>query len=1170
MPFPKLLSVIFVAAVLFALSASAQESRGSITGRVTDFSGSAIPNASVTATEESTNVAVTGISNEQGNYQILFLRPGRYSVSTTVAGFKTFQRGGIEVRIGERIGLDIRLDVGDVTEKLVVTAETPLLETATANVGQVVDSRRVQELPTMHGSVRSLFYQFAGAALAGGAYASAPKFQDPSRPASSSWLSFNGAPAGTTEFALDGVPNTQTANADLGSGMSNQPPADSIQELKLETSYDASVGHTSGTHISIVTKSGTNAPHGTAYFFYRDPAFNANTFFGNAARQPRAEFNYKRGGASLNGPVYIPKVYDGRNRTFFAYTYEIMDEASQGYPFIGSVPPVDHRKGDFSALLGLGPQYQIYDPMTTAPAANGRYTRQPFPNNVIPADRINPIALKMAEYWPSPNVPGLADGANNYALQNLPAPNFYQDHIARIDHVLNEKHRLYARYAQYFKTEGPYRDYFQNITTGKYFRARPFNIVVDDTYTPSPTLVIDMRYGYQRFGARNWSPSQGFDLATLGFSQAVIDQLSYRHPVATMFPGVNVSGLQGLQPEGTSGQVGDDIHSWMVDLNRPTGNHFLKFGGEFRTYRKNNYDFGNGTPRFVFGSSYTNGPLDNSPTAPAGIGQGFAAFLLGIPNSGMVDYNDSYAVQSTYGGAYLQDNWRVTSRLTLTMGLRWEFLGAMTERFNRSVRGFDPTAQLPIAEAVRANYSASPIPEISASQFDVRGGLLFAGAGGQPRGLYPAQKRNLMPRVGFSFNPFQNTVLRGGYGFYYLDTGITSRVGPFQPGYSQQTLIIPTLDNGLTYQATLSNPFPDGIQAPAGSNQGAMTFLGRPITFYDSDLNSPYLQRWNLNIQQLLPGSFLVEAGYAGSRATAMRINKNYNGLPNSYLSTLPYRDQPVIDRLTAQVANPFYPLLPGTSLAGRNVSVSQLLLPFPQFTSVATTTNQGYSWYHSMQVRAERRFSNGFSAQLTYTFSKQMEALTYLNADDPMPYRTISPNDRPHHTGLTLLYELPFGRRKPLLANGPRPLLAVISGWQVSSIMNQWSGTPLSFGDVILKGGIKDIPLSGSERSLNRWFNTSVFETAPARQLGSHLFQGPLYYSGVRSDGVHQWDFSLLKYTTLSEGVRLQIRADAFNAFNHPEFTPPNTSVTSSAFGTVTGETAFTRQLQFAVKLIF
>jgi hypothetical protein len=331
------------------------------------------------------------------------------------------------------------------------------------------------------------------------------------------------------------------------------------------------------------------------------------------------------------------------------------------------------------------------------------------------------------------------------------------------------------------------------------------------------------------------------------------------------------------------------------------------------------------------------------------------------------------------------------------------------------------------------------------------------------------------------------------------------------------------------------------------------------------------MQRWSLNLQQLLPGRFLFEAGYAGSRATRLRISKNLDGLPNSYLSALPYRDQKVIDRLSAQVANPFYPLLSGSSLAGKTVSVSQLLVPFPNFVSMGTTTNQGYSWYHGLQTRVERRFANSFTFQLSYTFSKLMDATSYLNAGDPMPYRSISLNDRPHHVGITALYELPFGSKQRFLATSPRAFRQVVSGWQLGIVFNQWSGSPLGFGDMIFNGDIKNIPIPSGQRTVERWFNTAAgFERASAKQLGYHLFQGPLYYSGIRSDGVNVWDISVLKYTNLRENVKLQIRAEAFNALNHPNFTPPNTSVTSAAFGTVTGESTFTRIVQFGVKVVF
>ncbi len=1169
MRFQRHVFVLAACLLLFALSGLAQESRGSIVGRVTDSTGAVVPGVHVKATNQATNVSATAVTNADGNYQIRFLNPGMYAVDVSLTGFKTFERRNIELRINDRLGLDVVLEVGDVSEKMAVTAETPLLEVASANVGQVIDTRRITELPIPHGSVRSLFFLLGGVTLAGGGYSTAEKFQDPSRPASSSWLTINGSPVGTTEFSLDGVPNTQTANSDFGSGMSNQPPADAIQELKLETAYDASVGHTSGTHINMIIKSGTNQFHGTAYLFYRNPVLNANSFFGNSSKQARADFGYQRPGASLSGPVVIPKLYNGKDRTFFTYAYEFMNDKTQGYPVVGTVPTADERNGDFSALLKIGAQYQIYDPMTTAVAPNGRYSRQPLANNVIPASRLDPIALKIANYWPVSNIPGLADGSNNFTTQNNPDPNYYHNHIVRIDHTLTEKQRLYFRFSRYFKDEGPYRDYFQNPASGRYFVGKPYNFAIDDTYMISPRLVLDVRYGYQRFPSASWSQSKGFDLTSLGFSSAVANQLGYGQDISRTFPGVNVSGMTGLQTEGGAQRTGDDIHSWFADVSRPFSNHMLKFGGDFRVYRKNVYDFGNATPRYTFATSFTNGPLDNSASSPNGIGQALAAYYLGIPSSGTIDRNDSYSVQSTYGGLYVQDDWRITSRLTVTLGLRYEYEGPLTERYNRTVRGFDPAAQLTIASQVMANYAANPSALLPASAFRVAGGLTYTGQGGQPREVFDGTG-NFMPRFGFSWNPKKDTVLRGGYGVYFLDTGVTSRFGPYILGYNQTTSMTPSLDGGITYRSTLSNPYPDGILAAVGSRNGVNTYLGQAISFFDTGLKPPYMQRWNLNVQHMLPGKFLLETGYAGSRGTRLRISKNVDGLPLQYLSKLPYRDQATIDSLSRATPNPFYPLLSGTSLAAMNLGTSQLLLPYPQFTSMTTTTSQGYSWYHGWQSRIERRFAQGFMLQLSYTFSKLMDAITYLNAADPVPYRSISANDRPHHIGLMAIYELPFGKGRALFGSAPRAVNQVVGGWQLSAMYNLWSGSPISFGDVILTGDIKDIPLSSGERRVARWFNTSVFERTSAKQLGSHLFQGPLYYSGVRSDGVNMWDLSLLKSVKLGERFQLQVRAEALNALNHANFTAPNTTVTSSAFATVTGESTLPRILQFGFKVLF
>ncbi len=1152
------------AVLLLAAAAAviAQESRGSIVGRISDSSGAVIPGVTVTATNVNTGVIATAGTNDQGSYQILFLIPGIYRVSAEIKGFKRFERDNVEVRVNDRIGLDIRMEVGDITQEVQVSAETPLLQTATANVGQVIDNRRIVELPLAHGNATSLIMLTPGVNMS---YPAGMKYQDPMRVAQTTMMAVNGAPYGSTEFTMDGVPNTQTSNADVGQGISNQPPADAIQEFKVETSFDASVGHTSGTLVNAVIKSGTNALHGSAYGFFRDPSLNANSFFGNRSGQARGDFTYKRWGASLGGPVVIPRIFNGKDRTFFMYAYEGLHEKDTS-AYVLTVPQPQQLQGDFSSLLAVSAQYQIYDPATIAPATGGRYSRQPFAGNIIPANRISPIATAIAKYWPAPNVTGTADGTNNFSIQNRAEPITYYNHLARIDHVLTEKHRLFGRYAFRQSLFGPYRNRFANAASGNNFLGRPFNVGLDDVWMASPSTVVNVRYGLQRFPGSHFLPSQGFDLTTLGFPKSLVDMVSFRDPLAVLFPNVSVSGLQSLQPEGADKRA-QTIHSFFTDVNRTVGSHSLKFGADVRAYQETVASFGAATPAFSFDTTYTRGPLDNSTTSPSGIGQGLAAFLLGIPTGGGVDWNDTRAVQSNYYGIYVHDAWRVNPRLTLTFGLRYEYESPVTERFDRSVRGFDYTATQAIAAQVLANYAAKPIAEIPASQFKVQGGLLFAGAGGQPRTLYKADHNDIQPRFGFSYQAAKNTVVRGGYGVFRVSTGQPARRDPYQTGYSLRTSIIPTTDNGQTFIASLANPLPGGLQRPAGNSAGVATYLGRSISFFDVDSTSPYTQRWSLNVQQLLPARFLFEIGYVGNRATKLLISRNLNSTPSSYLSRLPYRDQAVINRLSAQVSNPFYPLLSGTDLSGSTTSVGRLLYPYPQFSNMTTTTNQGYSWYHSLQARGERRFANGFTLQTTYTYSKYMEATTYLNADDPRPTRSISVSDRPHNLSSSGIYELPFGSGRRYGASAPGAARVMISGWQVGAVFQLYSGQPLAFGNIFFNGDYSSIPLSRSERNIDRWFNTAAgFVTSSAQQPGSNYRTFPLYVSGARSDNYNAWDITVMKKTRVVE----RINCDFLNAFNHPTFSAPNTTVTSTAFGKVTGEDTWPRYIQFGIKMTF
>jgi len=1158
--------------VVLAMSGFAQESRGSIVGRVTDSSGALVPGAAVSATNESTNVVTNAKSNDQGNYQILFLVPGTYKVSAVMTGFKTWIKENVQVRVNDRIGLDIELAGGAVSENVVVSAETPLLQTATANIGQVVDNRRISELPLAHGNASSLMMLTPGVNMT---YPAGMKWQDPLRTAQVTMMSFQGAPMGTTEFTMDGVPNVQTINADVGQALSNHPPADAIQEFKVETSFDASSGHTSGALVNTVIKSGTNDLHGTGYYFFRDPALNANTFFGNLAGQAKGAFTYKRWGLSGGGPLVVPKLYNGKDRTFWMYAYEGLHQVDTN-TFTGSVPTPAQKTGDFSALLALSSQYQIYDPMTIAPAAGGRYSRQPLAENKIPPSRISPIAQAISKYWPDPNVAGTANGTNNFSAQNHPEPMSYWNHLARADHKLTQSHHMFGRYAQRFARFGPYRNRFENAASGTYADITSKNIVVDDVWLASPSTVVNFRYGGQRATYDGYQPSMGFDLTSLGFPKSLVDMLGFRSPKAVVFPTIQVTGLQTLQPEGATTR-GDDVHSLITGVDRTVGRHNLKFGADLRVYRETIWSFGSATPNLTFDTTYTNGPLDNSPSSPSGMGQGYAAFLLGVPSSGYVDWNDSQAIQSTYYGFYLQDSWRVTPRLTLNYGLRYEYQGPVTERYNRSVRDFDFAAQQAIASQVLANYAAKPIPELPVSQFQVRGGVTFAGVGGQPRELYHGNKLNFSPRFGFSFQASNATVIRGGYGIYFLPMGQPARMNPYQTGYNLRTNVIPTLDNGQTWVASLANLFPSGVTRPPGNSLGAATYLGQSISYFNVNPSSPYNQRWSFNIQRQLPNRFLLEVGYTGSRSVALPASKTMDSTPSQYLSRLPYRDQAVIDRLSTNVANPFYPLVPGGSLAGSTITVARLLYPYPQFSGMTTTFYQGYSWFHALEARMERRFAQGFTLLSSYTHSKLMEAVAqyprsaaYLNWDDPVPYRSIGTSDRPHNFSISGIYELPFGSGRHFGATSPAALRTIIGGWQVSALWQVYSGQPLGFGDVIFNGDWSKLALPSSERSIYRWFDTSGFEKNTAKQLSYHYRTFPLYISGLRSATYNTWDMSVLKNTKIHERISFQFRAEFLNAFNHPTFSAPNTTVTNAAFGQVTGEDTWPRYIQFGFKMIY
>jgi hypothetical protein len=1165
-------SDLFVCGVLLIVSSQptrSQEARGTVLGRVTDRSDAVVPGVSVRITNKATGIATAVETNEQGNYLAPYLIPSIYQVTAEKSGFKRFLRDGIELRLNDRLEVNILLELGDLTDTVTVTAETPLLETASASQGQVVDSRRVAELPIPHGMAYALIQLAPGVA-----YAAAESVSDrPFEPTSIIGYTMDGTRSNRSEVILDGVPNTSTGDSRNQVIAAWVPPADTVAEFKVQTaSFDATVGNTEGGVVNISLKSGGNALHGTAYYSKMDPVLTANLFSSNRTGRPRGDFTYGRWGGMSSGPVLLPRIYDGRNRTFFMYGYEgIHANRPRGQTL--TVPTAKEREGDFSGLLAVGSRYQIYDPGTRRAVAGGRFQSDPFAGNVVPPARISPIARNLLKFYALPTAQGTADGQNNLPMPDEPEKATYYTYTIRLDHNVSSRHRIFSR-VNVYKSDMKYNDWFKNVSTGRLFNFLSRGAAFDDVYSFSPTLVMNLRYGYNRY-VRTYDgkgEAVGFDLTTLGFPASWNNATD---PSIRRFPRFTIAGYTATYPWPlASNSISTlwrptDTHNFTAAFDKISGAHSLKFGLEYRIYRENQYSNDNtSTGQIDFGATWTAGPLDNSPASP--IGQGLASLLLGLPTGGRAVRQDSYAEESTVWAPYFQDDWKITRRLTLTLGLRYELEGPLTERFNRTIRGLDYAASLPIETQVKANYARNPTPEVAPDQFRVRGGLTFAGVNGQPRTLWERDSNNFMPRIGFAYNLAGKTVLRGGYGVFFGFLG-TRRGDVIQTGFSQETTLIPSLDGGLTFVATLANPFPNGILDPLGAKLGAMTNVGQAVTFINTKPLAPYMQRWQLSLQREFPHRIVLDAGYVGNRGTHVETTRDLDAVPIQYLSRSGVRDDATINYLTTNLPNPFYPLLPGTGRAGTLIPRYSLLTGYPQFTSLTTTTNEGYSWYHSLQVKVEKRFSAGYTLQAAYTRSKLMEAIDFLNPGDPAPARTISDQDYPQRITISGIYELPFGRGRRW-ASGARGVAGVLLGnWQVQGVYGGQSAQALGFGNAIFNGDAKNIPLPRGQRTVERWFNTAAgFERNTRNQLSYNLRAFPLRFSGVRADGINNWDLSLIKDAAINERMKIQFRGEFLNALNHAQFSNPNTDPYSTTFGVITSERANPRRIQLGIKFVY
>jgi len=1149
------LSLFVAVSLLTAFSAFGQDPRGTILGQVTDSTGAAVPGVTVRATNEATGVSSSAPTNESGRYTMPFLLPGSYTVSATLSGFRRFEQPRVQVRIGEVTDLPIALQLGEVSETIEVTDQSPVLDTVGSSLGQVIDTRRVLELPTLAGNAFELALLTPGVMNATNMRDRKPAFNN-----GNSQISTDGSGQYNNEFQIDGVSNT-FADGGGRARVAFSPPQTAIAEFKMQTAtYDASYGHTIGSVVNVSTVSGTNQIHGEAHWFARNSAFDAPNFFNNKNNTAISKYRDNRYGASAGGPVYIPGVYNGKNRTFWFHAWEAN---KWGVPnnFTGTVPTPAQRQGDFSGLLALGSSFQIYDPSTIQPAPGGRFSRNPFPGNIIPQSRLDPVGRALVNLYPQPNQPGTNDGRQNFFNPDLGITEDYYVHLTRIDHAFSEKFRTFVRLHYDFWEEDK-NDHFSNRINGIILNRINRGLAWDNVWVMAPTLLLNIRYGLTSQDFPERRVTQGYDLASLGFSP---DLVRLTDGSRATVPRVAAGGYSVLSPwESGDGTNTSITHILSTNFTKLQGRHNLKFGSDARIYRANGFRNPRMvSPELVYSNLYTRGPFDNSAAAP--LGQELAAMLVGVPG-GSMEMTASSAMHNSFLGLYIHDDFKVSNKLTLNLGLRYEKEWTVTERFNRLVGRYAEEVANPINDAARAAYANNPIPEINPADFRAMGGLTFAGADGNPRGPFIGESNNFMPRVGFAFQIGPKTVLRGGYGMFFDTIGV-NKTSAVQTGFSQSTPIQASLDNGLTFPANNANPLPNGLIPPLGAAGGLTTNLGQGLTVYLPERLHAYTQRYSFGFQHQIR-EFLLEAMYVGNTGTRLGVNRNINATPNEYLSTSMVRDNPQIAYLNQQFPSPFRGLNP---VYGANMSRMNLLRPFPHFGNITMQEPTGSMAYHSLQLRSEKRLSRGFTFQLAYTWSKTMEAVEFMNAADMVPYRSLASLDRPHRVAASGIWEIPVGRGRTFGNQMHRALDTVIGGWQMNGIVTFQSGAPLGFGNALFLGDINNIALPSHERSADRWFNIDAgFNRVGAQQLANNFRQFPLRFSGIRGDAQHRWDLSAIKNFRLHEGIVFQLRGEAFNALNRTIFNNPNTSPTSGAFGTINGTAAQARTWQLAGKLTF
>lgn len=1112
-----------------------------------------------------TNQETETRTGESGLYNLPFLDPGQYTVYAEAPGFKETRRPNITLNVADKLNLPLSLQLGDVSEQVTVTGEQELVQTTTASRGLVFDPMKMQEYP-LNGGQSYMLMQ-----LTPGVLFTQQQFGSSGFSGTRGWdvngaYTINGGRTGTNQFLLQGTPISSDGTWNIS------VTRDAIQEFKVLTNtYDAQYGRSGGGWVSTILKSGTNGIHGTAFDYWRNTVLDANTTQNNRQGAGRGKRNQHQFGGTVGFPIR-------KDKDFLFLSFEGWREVVP-FPVVASTPPVSLRNGTGFTQFNQ----RIYDPRTSQPCtaarnclSGGIYVRTPFPNNQIPADRISPIALNILRLYPLPNQLGTPTLSQNFTATDSVGRYKYNQPLARYDKVISSKDRFGA--AGFWQEGEEFRN--QNgfpapAQTGNIFSTRTtFGTMLNYTRVITPTLVFDVRASHNRF-YENFP-----DVSDPNFTY---DKLGIRNiPLVPNFPNrlaprIQVNDFNDILGN-TRTNFGSRDQLWFSpSLVQSKGRHNLKYGFEWALITRGTRNEGRSSGQLTFDRFWTQqysgrgqGNSDGSPVA---------SLLLGVPGSGLIDYNDTFLRREPYLAWYVQDDFKVNSRLVLNLGVRYDIQFGLKELRNRLNAGFDPGAVNPQSGRVldrwrqlQAQYNANnPRYAYPAPPAVLTGGLLFAGVNGAPTRVYDTDLTNVQPRIGAAYQLAKNTVMRGGFAIMHR----TATQGNLASGFSQQTPYQRSLDGdqtpsaGLTGPYSLENPWPNGLVVPLGASAGLQTSIGNSISYDSRKRPVPRTYQWSFDIEQGLPGKMVAEIAYVGSSTYLEPIGLQLGEIPYNV------RLQGIADpnSLNNPVPNPFFGILPPNTTFGAapTINASNLYRNFPLFNGVVNNTSaNGAVRYHGLQTRLEKRSTMTTAGDVTfvlsYVFSKQLERYLRNNFNflNERQITQATAYDQNHAFSFNGIYSLPFGKGRPHSIDRGW-VNAIAGGWNIDWILTYYSGQPVAKPDAVFTCGTYKV----QNQTLNQWFNNdpSCYSQRPPftfRQVEER-------FSNIRNYSAPQLNLALVKKLAIAERYSLEVRGESFNITNTPIYAPPNTSFTDPQFGRLPlQQYNFPRQVQLSLKLRF